>query len=186
MAMNVKDLERLQAEHPDWQMELVGGEIIIMSLSGLESDEVALEIGRQLANWVRPRRLGRVIGSSGGYVLPNSGEDVRAPDASFIKAERLRRPTQDYAYLVPDLSFEVKSKTDSTAKLREKIQEFIKLGTPVGVLVDPRTRTMEVYRPGINSIEDAETLKDGDVLTVPELLPGWELQVSEIWAPEFD
>ncbi|MBD2023804.1 Uma2 family endonuclease [Leptolyngbya sp. FACHB-711] len=186
MALTLRDLEKLQTEHPDWQMELVGGEIIIMSPSGLESDEVALEIGRQLANWVRPRRLGRVIGSSGGYVLPNSDEDVRAPDASFIKAERLKRPTQDFAQLVPDLSFEVKSKTDSTPKLRQKIQEFIELGTSVGVLVDPRSRTLEVYRPGIKRVEDAEILKDGDVLTVPELLPGWELLVAEIWAPEFE
>lgn len=186
MVLTLRDLEKLQAEHPDWQMELVGGEIHIMSPSGLESDEVALEIGRQLANWVRPRRLGRVIGSSGGYILPNVDKDVRAPDASFIKAERLKRPTEDYAQLVPDLSFEVKSKTDSIGKLREKIQQFIALGTSVGVLVDPRTRTMEVYRLNVTRAEDAEVLKDGDVLTVPELLPGWELRVSEIWAPEFE
>jgi Uma2 family endonuclease len=41
---------------------------------------------------------------------------------------------------------------------------------------------MEVYRPGV----EKEVLRDGDVLTVPELLPGWELAVAEIWAPEFD
>ncbi len=56
----LKDLEKLQAEYPDYQMELVGGEIIFMSLSGLESEEVGIEIAAQLRNWVRPRRLGRV------------------------------------------------------------------------------------------------------------------------------
>jgi len=59
-----------------------------MSPSGLESDEVALEIGRQLGNWVRPRRLGRVVGSSAGFVLPNVNADVCVPDCSFIRAER--------------------------------------------------------------------------------------------------
>jgi Uma2 family endonuclease len=78
--------------------------------------------------------------------------------------------------------FEVKSKTDSLPKLRQKIQEFLALGTQVGVLVDPRSRTMEVYRPGV----EKEVLREGDVLTVPELLSGWELAVAEIWAPEFD
>jgi Uma2 family endonuclease len=78
--------------------------------------------------------------------------------------------------------FEVKSKTDSLSKLRQKIQDFLALGTQVGVLVDPRSRTMEVYRPGV----EKEVLRDGDVLTVPELLPGWELAVAEVWAPEFD
>ncbi len=181
--LTIKDLEKLQAEHPDYSMELVSGEIIIMSPSGLESDEVALEIARQLANWVRPRKLGRVLGSSAGFILPNANEDVRAPDASFIRAERLKKTTENYAKLVPDLIFEVKSKSDSLQKLRDKIQEFLRLGTQVGVLVDPRTRTMEVYRA---NIQDPEVLQDGDILKVPELLPGWELEVASIWAPEFE
>jgi Uma2 family endonuclease len=186
MALTPRDLEKLQSEHPDWQMELVRGEIYVMSPSGLESDEVAAEIIRQLGNWVRPRKLGRVAASSAGFILPNADGDVRAPDASFIKAERLKRTTQDYAQLVPDLSFEVRSKTDSLSLLREKIQQFIELGTAVGVLVDPRSRSMEVYRANVKRVEDAEVLKDGDVLAVPELLPGWELPVAEIWAPEFE
>jgi Uma2 family endonuclease len=78
--------------------------------------------------------------------------------------------------------FEVKSKTDFLTRLRQKIQEFLALGTQVGVLVDPRSRTMEVYRPGVEKV----VLRDGDVLTVPALLPGWELAVAEVWAPEFD
>jgi Uma2 family endonuclease len=78
--------------------------------------------------------------------------------------------------------FEVKPKTDSLSKLRQKIQDFLALGTQVGVLVDPRSRTTEVYRSGVEKV----VLRDGDVLTVPELLPGWELAVAESWAPEFD
>ena len=181
-SLTVKDLEKLQAEHPDYQMELVGGEIIVMSPSGLESDEVAAAIVAQLSNWVRPRKLGRVTASSGGFRLPNADGDVRAPDASFILAQRLPRPTADYAELVPDLIFEVRSKTDSLAKLRQKIQVFLELGTQVGVLVDPRTRTMEVYRLD----QDKVILRDGDLLEVPELLPGWQLPVVDVWAPEFD
>ncbi|MEM1168389.1 MAG: hypothetical protein AAGJ08_04735 [Cyanobacteria bacterium P01_H01_bin.35] len=34
--LTIKDLEKLTSEHPDHQIELVGGEIIIMSPSGLE------------------------------------------------------------------------------------------------------------------------------------------------------
>ncbi|NES05931.1 MAG: Uma2 family endonuclease [Okeania sp. SIO2F4] len=181
-SLTVKDLEKLQLQHPDYRMELVGGEIIFMSPSGLESQEVAIEIAAQLRNWVRPRKLGRVSGSSGGFRLPNEDGDVRAPDVSFILAERLPRTTEDYAELVPDLMFEIKSKTDSLTKLPQKIQEFLELGTKLGVLVDPRTRTMEVYRLDADKI----VLKDEDVLQVPELLPGWELPVLEVWAPEFD
>lgn len=180
--LTVKDLDKLNVQNPDYRMELVNGEIVVMSPSGYESDEVAAEIIRLVGNWVRPRKLGRVTASNAGFILPNADQDVRAPDASFVRAERLRRTTADYAQLVPDLMFEVKSKTDSLSKLREKIQQFLVLGTQVGVLVDPRSRTLEVYRLGV----EAEVLGDGDVLRVPELLPGWEMVVAEIWAPEFD
>ncbi|WP_293079620.1 hypothetical protein [Okeania sp. SIO3B5] len=42
--LTIKDLEKLTTENPDNQMELVRGEITIMSLSGLESEEVGIEI----------------------------------------------------------------------------------------------------------------------------------------------
>ncbi|NEO53110.1 MAG: Uma2 family endonuclease [Okeania sp. SIO3B5] len=179
--LTTRDLEKLTTEHPDHKMELVGGEIIIMSPSGLESDEVAAMIITLLLNWVRPRKLGRVTASSAGFRLPNADGDVRAPDAAFIRSDRLPQTTENYAEIVPDLIFEVKSKTDSVTKLQEKIQQFLTYGTTVGVLVDPRTRTMEVYRLNTEKV----VLRDGDVLQVPELLPGWELTVAEVWAPEF-
>ncbi|MGB3508512.1 MAG: Uma2 family endonuclease [Microcoleaceae cyanobacterium] len=180
--LTVKDLKKLQVDYPDYRMELVSGEIIIMSPSGLESDEVAAAIIAQLWNWVRPRKLGRVIASSGGFSLPNADGDIRTPDASFISAEKLPRPTEDYIKLVPDLIFEVKSKSDKLPKLHQKILDFLELGTIVGVLVDPRSRTMEVYR--LN--QDKIVLRDGDILELAEILPGWKLPVIEVWAPEFE
>jgi len=182
VGLTVRDLDKLQADYPDMEMELVNGEIIVMSPSGLESDEVAAEIVAQLRNWVRPRKLGRVIASSGGFRLPNTDGDVRAPDASFTLAEKLPRPTEDFADVVPDLIFEVKSKRDSLQKLRQKIEDFLEAGTQVGVLVDPRTQTMEVCRPNTEKV----VLGNEDILEVPELLPGWQLSVADVWAPEFD
>jgi Uma2 family endonuclease len=178
--LTAKDLERLQSYDSDLHMELVNGEIAVMSPSGYESDEVALEFGAQLRNWVRPRKLGRVTGCGAGFILPNA--DTRAPDVSFVQANRLRRSPQSFAELAPDLMVEVKSPTDSLMKLREKIDNFLRLGTRVGVLVNPEKRWVEVRRLG----EEPLVLGDGDVLTLPDLLPGWEVAIAELWAPEFD
>jgi Uma2 family endonuclease len=179
MSLSVKDLEKMQAVYPDYRMELVDGNIVVMSPSGYESEEVGTEFARLLGNWVRPRKLGRVTGSSAGFRLPNT--DLRAPDVSFVRADRLKRSTEDYAELVPDLVVEVKSKTYSLDKLRQKIQEFISLGTQIGILIDPKTRTIEVYRPG-----EKVVIRDGDVLTLPDLLPGWEAAIADIWSPVFE
>jgi len=50
----------------------------------------------------------------------NKDGDVRAPDASFILAERLLRTTEDYAELVPDLMFEVKSKIVTIGEVKKE------------------------------------------------------------------
>ncbi|NEP09728.1 MAG: Uma2 family endonuclease [Symploca sp. SIO2C1] len=174
-----KDLEKLQAEHPDYRMELVDGNISIMSSSGYESDEVAITVSAKLWNWVRPRKLGRVTGSSAGFELPNS--DVRAPDVSFVLAERMRRTTRSFAELAPDLMVEVKSPTDSLSALRKKIQGFLSQGTKVGILINPEMHRVEIYHPGVEVV----VLGDGDVLSIPDLLPGFEVAVADLWSPEF-
>ncbi|MGG6263381.1 Uma2 family endonuclease [Leptolyngbya sp. AN03gr2] len=184
MSLTVKDLEIVQAQlgqlHQDYQIELIDGEVVIMSPSGYESDEVASEFSAQLRNWVRPRKLGRVTGAGAGFVLPDS--DTRAPDVSFVQAERLRRSPQSFAELAPDLMVEVKSPSDSIKALRAKIDQFLAQGSRVGILIHPGQRWIEVRRSNMEPV----TLKDGDVLTLPDLLPGWEVQISELWSPVFE
>jgi len=178
-ALTREDWEQVQSQFPDWKIELVRGKIIIMAPSGYESEEVALEFGSQLRNWVRPRKLGRVTGSSAIFDLPNG--DRRAPDVSFVKAEKLPQTTKKPAQVVPDLVVEVKSPNDSLEELRQKIQSFLTQGTTVGILIDPDTRQLEVMRLQ----QPVEIFKDGDTLAIPDLLPEWKLAISELWSPDF-
>ncbi|MEM8546411.1 MAG: Uma2 family endonuclease [Cyanobacteria bacterium P01_H01_bin.119] len=182
MLLSQADLASIQAQYPDHRLELVNGKVIVMSPSGYESDEVAAEAIRLLGNWVRPRRLGRVAASSAGFRLPNANQDVRAPDASFVSAERLRRSPQSFAELAPDLMIEVKSPTDSLDELEAKISEFLSLGTQVALLINPQTQTVAVYR----AEQPAVILANQDRLTLPDILPGWEVSVAELWPLVFE
>lgn len=94
----------------------------------------------------------------------------------------LRRSPRNFAELAPDLMVEVKSPSDSLKGLRSKIDRFLEQGTQVGILIHPQRRWVEIRR----SHEKPITLRDGDVLTLPDLLPGWEVQVSELWSPVFE
>ncbi len=188
MLLTVTDLEQLQTEHPEWQMELVEGQIIVMGPSDYESEEIGTRLSTFLNIWVMSRKLGRVTGSSAGFILPSIEEgdsakrNLRAPDVSFVRADRLKKTKRDFVEMVPDLMVEVKSKTDRIKPIEEKIQLFLQLGSTVGILIDPDKLTVTVYRLNQAPV----MLQSADTLTLPELLPGWELEVSELWPPEFD
>ncbi|MDZ7957088.1 MAG: Uma2 family endonuclease [Aulosira sp. DedQUE10] len=189
----ITDLEHLQTEHPEWQMELVDGSILIMGPSDYVSEEIGAELIRLLGNWVRPRKLGRVTGSSAGFILPildtengktsdHEKRNLRAPDVSFVRADRLKKSQRDFVELVPDLIVEIKSKSDRLKPLVEKIQLFLELGSTVGILIDPDQLTLTVYR--LN--QEPVILQDDDTLTLPDLLRGWEITLSELWPPVFE
>lgn len=184
--LTVKDLEELQSllsdEHLDYQMELLDGKIVVMGPSDYTSDEIGSRLLTFLNIWVMPRKLGRVTGAAAGFKLPNANKDLRAPDVTFVRAERLRRSPRDFADLVPDLMVEVKSKTDRIKPLKEKIQQFLELGTQVGILIDPDTETLTIYRQGAEPV----MLTNQDMLTIPELLPGWSMPVESLWPPVFE
>ncbi|MEG4851824.1 Uma2 family endonuclease [Microcoleus sp. B5-D4] len=182
--LTVADLEQLQGilseAHLDYQLELVDGKIILMGPSDIVSSEIGAELVSLLRNWVKPRKLGRVFESSGGFILPNS--NLTAPDVSFVVADRLKQSKRYFAALVPDLVVEIKSQSERLKPLREKILSFIELGAKVGILIDPDKRTITIYTPQAEPV----VLRDGDMISIPELLPGWEVPVTELWPIEFE
>lgn len=182
--LTVADLEQVQGilceAQLDYQLELVDGKIIIMGGSDIVSSEIGAELVSLLRNWVKPRKLGRVFESSGGFILPNS--DLRVPDVSFVVASRLKQSKRYFAELVPDLVVEIKSQSDRIKPLREKLLSFIELGAKVGILIDPDKCTVTIYRPATEPV----ILRDGDIISIPELLPGWEVPVTELWPTDFE
>ena len=186
MNLTIKDLEKLQtklqADHLDYQLELVDGRIIVMGPSDVTSSEVGARLITFLNIWVLPRKLGCVYDSSGGFILPNETTDLRAPDVSFVRAERIKHSPRSFAELIPDLVVEIKSKSDRIKPIKEKIQAFLALGSEVGILIDPDKETVTIYR----RTGEPTALTNSDVITIPELFPGWELSVSELWPPEFE
>ena len=181
--MTLKDLEKVQKTFQeageDYQVELESGRIVIMGPSDIVSSEIGVIFSWLLANWVYPRRLGRIFDSAGGFILPDA--NLTAPDVSFVRAARLRRSPRYFGELVPDLVVEIKSQSDRIKPIVKKINKFIELGAEVGILIDPDEETVTVYR----QIGDPVVLGNQDILILPELFPGWELPISELWPPIF-
>ncbi|MEG4997045.1 Uma2 family endonuclease [Microcoleus sp. B4-D4] len=182
-AMTLKDLNQVQTLFSeaglDYKMELEDGRLSIVGPSDIVSSEISSRLIAFLFAWINPRRLGRVFDSAGGFIMPDT--NVKAPDVSFVRAARLRQSPRYFGELVPDLVVEIKSLSDRIKPIENKVLKFIELGAVVGILIDPDEETVTIYR----STGEPTVLGNGDILTVAELFPGWELPVSELWPPIF-
>lgn len=190
MSIDFHDVERLQALYPENQIELKEGKLIIMSPSDGVSGEVGVLFSSLLAIWVYSHNLGKVLDSSTGFRLPNG--DLLSPDVAFVSRTRLKQTTRSYLSVVPELIVEIKSSRDRIRGLEEKIGLFLKQGVQVGILIDPDKKVLSIYRNGGTTIDDGEvilqktTLQNDDILTIPELFPGWEVAITRFWPTVYE
>ncbi len=149
------------------------------STTDFVSAEISARFCALLFAWIEPRKLGRAIGYRTEFHLPDG--NVLTPRIAFVAAERLKRVPRIYPELAPDMFVEIKSVVDRLPRLQEQVQAAIALGVKVGLLIDPDEQTVTIYRHQ----EAIATLRDRDLLTVPELLPGWKIPVANLWSPMF-
>jgi len=63
--------------------------------------------------------------------------------------------------------------------LREKMTEYLANGAQLGWLIDPETRTVDVYRPG----GGVETMTGMDVVAGEGPMAGFVLKLGVVWNP---
>jgi Uma2 family endonuclease len=165
--------ELLRLPDDGFQYELVRGELRKMSPAGLEHGEIAARIAASLTTFVRQHRIGTVYIAEAGFRLREDPDTVRVPDVSFVRADRVVK-TERFMPGPPDLAVEVVSPSDSFSEIAEKTAEYLGAGASAVIVVDPRTRTVNVYRAAAISVAT-------DVLEVEDVIPGWKLPLREIF-----
>jgi Uma2 family endonuclease len=171
-------LELQQAASEDMLYEIHMGDLIAMPLSGDTASELALEIARLISNLVREYRLGRVTGADGGYILTRDPATLLyAPDVGFIAKDSAQPRTGKFYEGAPDLAVEVISPHDRAGEIHTKVQNYLKYGTRAVWVVYPDTRTLTVHLAN-----GARTLGVGDVLDGGDILPGFSLRISDLFA----
>jgi len=176
--LTVEAFQRLPDE--EGRMELVRGRVVRVPPAGAEHGHVGLNLVLVLAPHVRENDLGLVASLETGFVVEEDPPTVRAPDVAFISKERLPEggiPT-GYWRLAPDLAVEVVSPSDTADAVGEKALDYLRCGVREVWVLQPRGRLVTVYR----SPTDVETLTEGDVLVNEALLPGFRIEVAELFS----
>lgn len=175
-----EQFKQLTTVNRDLRLErTVTGELIVMPPTGSNTGHRNLDIEGQLWLWNRQTKLGVAFNSSTGFHLPNGAD--RSPDAAWISQERWDALTPEeqegFAPICPDFVMELRSKSDHMEPLRAKMREYMENQARLGWLVDRKNRKVEIYRQG----RDVEVLDNPTTLLGEDVLPGFVLDLTEVW-----
>jgi len=178
-----KEFEQLCRKYDDLRLELTStGELIIMPPAGSETGVSNSNLTYQLVAWSRKNGSGVCFDSSAGFTLPNGA--IRSPDGAWIKRENWDSLTaqqkKSFAPMCPDFAVEIRSPSDNLTQLFLKMFEYLENGTSLGWLIDPIKRQVYVYKPNQEPI----VLENPETVSGDPLLPGFTLNLTELWSAE--
>lgn len=175
--MKAEDLLRM----PDdgFRYELVKGELIKMPPAGNIHGKQAMRLGWRLAQYVETNDLGVVYAAETGFKLASDPDTVRGADIAFVGKRRIEEAGEVEGYWpgAPDLAVEVISPGDTYTAVEEKVAEYLQAGTQAVWVVNPRRRTITVYR----SLNDITILTEQDQLEGGDVIPGFRCSVREVF-----
>ncbi len=132
----------------------------------------------QLARWAEGRGE---TGPEWRFRVAPPGEARRplVPDVSYVSNERLR-PLSDAEIqippLAPDVAVEILSPADRRIDIDDKISVYLRAGSSLVVVVDPRRRVVELHdRAGVAQLDESQTIEH-------RALPGFSYPVCDLFA----
>jgi Uma2 family endonuclease len=139
----------------------------------VENPPLNLLFGTKPPNWAKP-----LAPQPYSNCLKVASDRPTSPGSKIFRWNALTpEQRQKFPPIAPDFVIELRSETDSLSELQAKMREYQDNGVHLGWLINPKGRTVEIYRLGQN----AEILPSPNSLDGEDVLPGFTLNLSKIW-----
>lgn len=180
--MTVEEFACLPDPPQGGKMELVDGRVVTMPPTSGDHGERSIDIGSALRAFARVHGLGRV-GTEIGFTLARDPDIVFGPDVAFLTEEQVAESNWEEGFIEgpPTLAVEVVSPNDRAAEVQAKVESYLRYGTRRVWVVEPKTKTVTVHRPG----GDSHTYHIGETLTSDDAAfsaDGFTLTLDELFA----
>jgi Uma2 family endonuclease len=171
--------ELLKMPRGRFRYELVEGELKTMSPAGGEHGALAFNFSLILGPYVKAHNLGVCFGAETGFKLASNPDTVLAPDAAFVRRERVPADGIPKKFWPgpPDLAVEIMSPGDTVAEAGRKTADWLAAGALAVWVVNPKKRTVTAHR----ATDEVVVLHEDDYLEGGEVVPGFRCKVSEIF-----
>lgn len=176
-SMTIADLQALP-EAGGYRVELVRGRFVRSPRPSVLHGRLVVRLGFYLHAHVEATGAGVVV-SDAGVVLGRNPDTVRGPDLAFFSTARM--PETGYAaryWGPPDIAVEITSPSNRIADMAGKIADYLDAGVGAVWVIDPRQRSVAIHQPP----REAHTRHSDDILVGGELLPGFRLPLSDLFA----
>jgi Uma2 family endonuclease len=156
--------------------ELIEGELQILPPPKSNYSRIAKRFFLALLTAENERRGEALM--EAGFKLSNDPATWIQPDVSFVLSDRISAtPEEGYFIGAPALAIEVVSPSESASDLQRKVNLLLRSGGLAVLVIHPRIREVHGYLAhGAPFI-----LGMNDTLTLPALLPDWQLPVAKLF-----
>lgn len=126
------------------RFEIIEGVLYVTNAPNIDHQFVVLEVSRQIGNFVIEKKLGFVLPAPFEVHLSTSTRPV-LPDVIFLKNEHWPSTGVGYFEGTPDLLVEVLSPSTRRTDQVIKFSVYEQAGVPEYWIVDPKTRSVQVF-----------------------------------------
>lgn len=163
--------------------ELESGEVLAFQPPDSLHSTIVLNLTRAIGSWLHEN-----VATANGYTCFDIGLIVarcpdtvlRPPISYFAGGNRFSQCGETLTSECPTLVVEVASTNDRRNRMRERIRDYLSLGVDTIWVIDTDRQEINIMKKTVASV----LLPGHRILRAEELLPGFSLQVSEIFREE--
>ena len=161
--------------------ELLGGELVLVPSPSTYHQRIARKLGFILEAFVERTNLGEIFFAPLDVVLgEGDAREIVQPDIFFVSKGNSRIIAAEEIRGAPDLVIEITSPGTEDRDRHYKKTLYARHGVREYWIVDPESKTVEIYIPGEKGFELARAYRADEVLESP-LLQGLKVDLKEVF-----
>ncbi len=174
--MTLADFLTLPEEEP--ALEYFGGVVTQKVSPKIRHGALQGESATMVNLFAVPRKLARAFPETR---TTYAGTSI-VPDVVVFRWDRIPEDEHgdlpEEVFTHPDIAIEVASPRQSLRVLADRCRWYVENGVSIALLVRPRTRVIQVFRPGVETVE----VRGAGLIGLGDVIPGFSFTADELFA----